>query len=60
MAWGVAERSRIFVGSVAGAAAALGSAPALADSTLHERSPLSMVIFASLESDRSKTHGAVG
>ncbi|WP_332685044.1 cellulose biosynthesis protein BcsS [Bosea sp. (in: a-proteobacteria)] len=60
MAWGVAERARIFVGSVAGAAAALGSAPAFADSTLHERSPLSMVIFASLETDRSKSHGAVG
>ncbi|WP_332693816.1 cellulose biosynthesis protein BcsS [Bosea sp. (in: a-proteobacteria)] len=60
MAWGVAERSSRFAGSVLGATPALGSAPAAADSTLHQRSPLSMVIFASLETDRSKSHGAIG
>lgn len=60
MAWGVAERSRSLAGSVLGATAALAGAPASADSTLHQRSPLSTVIFASLETDRSKTHGAIG
>jgi hypothetical protein len=60
VAWGVAEGARRLAGSVMAVTAALGSAPAAADSALHERSPLSMVIFASLETDRSKSHGAVG
>lgn len=60
MAWGVAERAKGLAGSVIIATAALASAPASADSTLHERTPLSMVIFASFDTDRSKLHGSVG
>lgn len=60
MAWGIAERTRGLAGSVVTAAATLASAPATADTGLHGRTPLSMVLFASLDADRSKGHGSVG
>ncbi|MGX1785296.1 cellulose biosynthesis protein BcsS [Bosea sp. NPDC055332] len=43
-----------------GAALALASSAAKADPALFERSPLSLVIFGSLEADASKTYGSVG
>jgi hypothetical protein len=43
-----------------GAAIALASPPAKADPALMERSPLSLAIFGSLETDASKTYGFVG
>lgn len=43
-----------------GAAIAFAFPPAKADPALMERSPLSLAIFGSLETDASKTYGSVG
>lgn len=59
VAWGVANRSRLFARGF-GAAVALASSPLKADPALMERGPLSLAIFGSLEADASKTYGSVG
>lgn len=59
MAWGVARRSGVFARGIILAAGLLSSS-AKADPALHERPPLSAVMFGSLDAGSSKTHGAFG
>lgn len=59
VAWGVAKRSGMLARAI-GATIALAPALVRADPALMERSPLSLVIFGSLEADASKTYGSVG
>ncbi len=59
MAWGVAKRTGMLARAVAATVALVPASPC-ADPALHERSPLSLAIFGSLEADAAKTYGAIG
>jgi len=60
VAWRMAAWARMLLAHGAGTAILFGPLPLRADPTLHERSPLSLVIFGSLESGAEKLHGALG
>lgn len=60
MAWGVTERSRMLLAHSLGTVIALAPLTAQADPALLERSPLSLVLFGSLEAGSAKTYGSAG
>lgn len=59
MAWGVASRSGMFARGIVLASTLLSSS-AKTDPALHERPPLSAVMFGSLDAGAGKIHGAFG